>query len=95
MTVRRSSVSALAAEAHMNHAGQVAFSLACTCLQGGHGLHRGEWCLDSYAITLVHGVAPPSSFIPFLTVFSHFLYPPSFLGYNYSLMVAGGGVRER
>jgi hypothetical protein len=41
-TARRSRVSALAAEALMNNAGQVAFSLACICLQGAVMVFTGE-----------------------------------------------------
>jgi hypothetical protein len=41
-TARRSRVSALAAKALMNNAGQVAFSLACICLQGAVMVFTGE-----------------------------------------------------
>ena len=94
-TARRSRVSALAAEALMNNAGQVAFSLACICLQGAVMVFTGERYREPYAVTLVHGVGPLRVSHPSLTVFSHFLYPPSSLGYNQSLIVAGLVVRER
>ena len=41
-SARRSRVSALVAEALMNNAGQVAFLLACICLQGAVMVFTGE-----------------------------------------------------
>ena len=41
-TARRSRVSALAAEALMKNAGEVAFSLACICLHGAVMVFTGE-----------------------------------------------------
>ena len=62
-TARRSRVSARAAEAFMNNAGQVAISLACICLQGAAmvfgGYHKPSGGM------LVRGVGCPSSFTPF------------------------------
>jgi hypothetical protein len=64
-TARRSRVSALAAEALMNNAGQVAFSLACICLQGAIMVFAGE----SGIVALCGHACPwrgtPSSFTPF------------------------------
>jgi hypothetical protein len=89
-TACRSRVSALAAEAFMNNAGQVAFSLACICLQGAVMVFTGESGtvspMPSHLFTAWdrRQVSHPS-----LTVLSHFLYPPSSLGYNQSLIEAG------
>ena len=95
-TARRSRVSALAAEALMNNAGQVAFSLACICLQGAVMVFTGEsGTVSPMPSHLSIAWDPLRVSRPSLTVFSHFLYPPSSLGYNQSLIVAGLVVRER
>ena len=95
-TARRSRVSALAEEALMNNAGQVAFSLACICLQGAVMVFTEESGIVSPMPSRLSMAWDPLRVSRLaLTVFSHFLYPPSSLGYNQSLIVAGGGVRER
>jgi hypothetical protein len=91
-----SRVSALAAETLMNNAGQVAFSLACICLQGAVMVFTGESrTVSPMPSHLSMAWDPLRVSRPSLTVFSHFLYPPSTLGYNQSLIVAGLVVRER
>ena len=65
-TARRSRVSALAAEALMNNAGQVAISLACIYyLQEAVMVFTGEsGDCEAYTVMPVRGVRPPSSFTP-------------------------------
>jgi hypothetical protein len=63
-TARRSRVSARAAEAFMNNAGQVAISLACICLQGAVKVFISVYHEPSGDM-LVRGVGCPSSFTPF------------------------------
>jgi hypothetical protein len=89
-TARRSRVSALAAEALMKNAGEVAFSLACICLQGAVMVFTEEsGTVSPMPSHLSMAWDPLRVSRPSLTVFSHFLYPPSSLGYNQSLIVAG------
>jgi len=95
-TARRSRVSALAAEALMNNAGQVAISLACICLQGAVMVFTGERGIVSPMPSRLSMAWNPLRVSRLaLAVFSHFLYPLSSLGYNQSRTVAGLVVRER
>ena len=65
-TACRSRLSALAAEALMNNAGQVAFSLACICLQGAVMVFTGEsGTVSPMRSRLSMAWDPPSSFTPF------------------------------
>jgi len=73
-TARRSRVSALAAEALMNNAGQVAISLACICLQGVVMVCTGE----SGSVTLCCHACPwrgtPFGFHAFPLPYSHIYF---------------------
>jgi len=73
-TARRSRVSALAAEALMNNAGQVAISLTCICLQAEVMVCTGE----SGSVTLCCHACPwrgtPFGFHAFPLQYSHIFF---------------------